>query len=91
MISICFLVFRIIVRAWNTATGKEMFRMEGFPDPIRSLCLLDSGTTDGTMDIVPNTILVTNGMNKYVCVHDFSADDEDEADYDLDMPEYSNQ
>lgn len=65
--------------------------MEGFPDPIRSLCLLDSGNADGSMAVVRNTILITDGMNKYVCVHDFSADDEDETDYDLDMPEYLNQ
>ena len=77
------------MRAWNTATGKELFRMDGFPDPVRSLCLLDSGTTDNeTTDRLRNTILVTDGMDKYVCVHDFSADDEDTADYDLEMPEY---
>jgi hypothetical protein len=82
---------RLLVRAWNTATGKELFRMEGFPDSIRSLCLLDSGKADGSMNVVRNTILITDGMNKYVCVHDFSSDNEDENDFDLDMPEYLNQ
>ena len=63
--------------------------MDGFPDPIRNLCLLDSGSNDNeTTDRLRNTILVTDGMDKYVCVHDFSADDEDTADYDLEMPEY---
>jgi hypothetical protein len=79
------------VRAWNTATGKEMFCMDGFPDPIRSLCLLDSGSSDASTDILRNTLLITDGMNKYVCVHDFSADDENDTDYDLDMPEYLKQ
>jgi hypothetical protein len=76
------------VRAWNTASGKELFRMDGFPGPIRSLCLLDSDSTDESTDRLRNTILVTDGMDKYVCVHDFSADDEGTADYDLEMPEY---
>ena len=40
------------------------------------------------MDQLRNTILVTDGMDKYVCVHDFSVDDEESADYDLEMPEY---
>ena len=40
------------------------------------------------MDQLRNTILVTDGMDKYVCVHDFSVDDEENADYDLEMPEY---
>jgi hypothetical protein len=62
--------------------------MDGFPDPIRSLCLLDRGNSDETMDQLRNTILVTDGMDKYVCVHDFSVDDEESADYDLEMPEY---
>jgi hypothetical protein len=62
--------------------------MDGFPDPIRNLCLLDSGGIDDATDQLRNTILVTDGMDKYVCVHDFSADDEEDADYELEMPEY---
>jgi hypothetical protein len=65
--------------------------MDGFPDPIRSLCLLDSGGSDASTDILRNTLLITDGMNKYVCVHDFSADDENDTDYDLEMPEYLKQ
>ena len=60
--------------------------MDGFPDPIRSLCLLDGVVDTATAS---NTILITDGMDKYVCVHDFSTDDAD-ADYDLEMPEYLN-
>lgn len=62
--------------------------MDGFPDPIRSLCILDSDITGESANRLRNTILVTDGMNKYVCVHDFSADDEETTDYDLEMPEY---
>ena len=38
-----------------------------------------------------NTVLVTDGMDKHVCVHDFSVDhNDDEADFELEMPEYRN-
>lgn len=75
-----------VVRAWNSATGKELFRMDSFSDPIHSLCLLDGGF----VDTATNTMLITDGMDKYVCVHDFSSND-DEADFDLEMPEYLNE
>jgi hypothetical protein len=70
-------------------TGKELCRMDGFPDPINSLCLFDSvvETDAGSVTDSANTLLVTDGMSKYVCLHDFSTNDE-EADYELDMPEY---
>jgi hypothetical protein len=63
--------------------------MDGFPDPIYSLCLFDSlvETDEGSVTDSANTLLVTDGMNKYVCLHDFSTNDE-EADFELDMPEY---
>ena len=54
------------VRAWNPATGKELFRMDGFTDAVRSLCLVNP------------TMLVTDGMEKFVCVHDFDIDPYDE-------------
>jgi hypothetical protein len=85
--SFCYPTAFASVRAWNSATGKELFRMDGFPDPIHSLCLLD-GVVETTT--ASNTVLITDGMNKYVCVHDFSTDDK-EADYDLEMPEYLNE
>ena len=48
------------------------------------------GGTD-TLTTAANTVLVTNGMDKYVCVHDFSNDhNDDEADFELEMPEYRN-
>jgi hypothetical protein len=68
------------VRAWNAASGKSFFLMDGFDKSISSLCLLDA-TYSAT-----NTMLITDGMKQFVCVHDFSIDDE--ADYDLEMPEY---
>ena len=60
------------VRAWSGKTGKEFFRMDGFSDRINSLCL-----AEGT--------LVTNGMNHFVCVHDFDIDGGNEVEdgYDL--------
>jgi hypothetical protein len=74
--------------------------MDGFSDPIRSLCVLDDLTSrhddesneihrhDINRFVLRNTLLITNGMNENVCLHDFSVDDIDQADYDLEMPEY---
>jgi len=86
------------VRAWNAATGRELFCMDGFSADLHSLCLLDSVVTttrsssirEGTAS---NTVLVTDGMDKYVCVHDFThnPDEDDDADYELEMPEYRDQ
>ena len=68
-----------------------MFRIDSFTEPIRNLCLLDNtGNFDVGVDALQNTILVTDGMDNYVCIHDFSSDDEDSTDYDLEMPEYLN-
>ena len=39
--------------------------MDGFTGELSSLCLQGSGNYDDDM-------LITNGMNQYVCVHDFS-------------------
>jgi hypothetical protein len=77
-----------LVRVWNAVTGKELCHLGGFGEPVHSLCLFDS-LTDGVDSTIEskNTLLVTDGMGKYVCVHDFSVDDPD-ADYELDMPEY---
>lgn len=79
----------ILVRVWNTGSGKELFRMDGFPDPIRSLCLFDGGGVNELSSTAEprNNLLITDGMNKYVCVNDFSTSVDDE-DFDLEMPEY---
>lgn len=53
------------IRAWDVVKGKENYRMDGFTKELSSLCVLGSG--DGDDDY-----LVTDGMNQYVCVHDFS-------------------
>lgn len=53
------------IRAWNTAKGKENYRMDGFTNDLSSLCVLGSSDSD-------DDLLVTNGMKQYVCVHDFS-------------------
>lgn len=55
------------VRAWSAKTGKEFFSMDGFSEEINSLCL-----AEGT--------LVTNGMNHFVCVHDFDIDGGNEVE-----------
>lgn len=96
----------LAVRAWNTATGKELFRMDGFTEAVQSLCLLDSVVRSptssaaaeslskvGELTTASNTILLCDGMDKYVCVHDFSTnpDHDNDADFDLDMPEYLNE
>lgn len=60
--------------AWNPATGKELFSMNGFTEDIRNLCLEDD-------------LLITNGMKQFVCIHDFSVSEEGN-DFELDMPEY---
>jgi len=67
--------------------------MDGFTQDIHSLCLLDSVVRSSSSDeatTAANTLLVTDGMDKYVCLHDFSTnpDEDDDADYELDMPEY---
>jgi WD40 repeat protein len=63
------------IQAWNPSTGKELFRIDGFEDPINSLCLQDN-------------MLITGGMKQFVCVHDFGKALGDDDDYDLEMPEY---
>lgn len=63
--------------AWNPATGKPHFFMDGFEPAIRSLCWQD------------NT-LVTDGMKHLVCVHDFGIEppeEEDEDSWDFDFGE----
>lgn len=52
------------VRVWNPFKGgNEIYRMDGFTDSLSSLCL------DGE-------ILVTDGMDDLVCVHDFDVGEE---------------
>jgi len=59
------------VVAWDPATGRKLFRMDGFTRSIRSLCLQDG-------------LVITDGMDQYVCVHDFDVDP-DEEDFELDL------
>ena len=53
------------IRTWDVAKGKEEYRMDGFNENLSSLCLQGGSDTE-------DELLVTNGMNQYVCVHDFS-------------------
>ena len=65
--------------------------MDGFSQAIRNLCLMDSvvGGNGELTTTASNTVLITDGMDKYVFVHDFSiSPDDDDADFELDMPEY---
>lgn len=50
------------VRAWNPSTGDELFRMDGFTEELSSLCLQD------------DLYLITDGMEHFVCVHDFDVE-----------------
>lgn len=53
---------------WNPASGKPLFGMQGldFTNTKPSLLVQDS-----------NSLLITNGMDQYVCLHDFSAEELD--------------
>lgn len=50
------------VRAWSPSTGKELFRMAGFTAELSSLCLQE------------DLYLITDGMEHFVCVHDFDVE-----------------
>ena len=61
------------LRIWDQSKGSELYRMDGFSNKISSLCL-------------DREVLVTNGMNGYVCVHDFDVSDVDvDEGFDLDL------
>ena len=49
------------IRIWNPTSGEALYSMEGF--------------TEGNVDCVVynNALLVTSGMGKYVCLHDFDS------------------
>lgn len=60
------------VCVWSASTGKELYRMDGFEN-LSSLAFLG------------RELLVTNGMQASVCIHDFGIDeDAAEKGYDLD-------
>lgn len=61
------------VSVWSASSGEELTRMDGFTSSVSSLACLG------------RDLLVTDGMEEYVCVNDFAID-EDAADdgYDLD-------
>jgi WD40 repeat protein len=48
----------------NPTSGDELYRMDGFTKDISSLCL-------------DHDILVTDGMEEYIAIHDFDVTDED--------------
>ena len=61
---------------WNTVTGQSYFHMDGLEFELN-----DSSTSSRTTRtlimrpsciVVSSHLLVTNGMDQYVCVHDFS-------------------
>uniref|UniRef100_A0A7S4W063 Anaphase-promoting complex subunit 4 WD40 domain-containing protein n=3 Tax=Ditylum brightwellii TaxID=49249 RepID=A0A7S4W063_9STRA len=59
------------VRIWDRSEGKELYRMDGFTSKISSLCLEENR-------------LITDGMEEYVCLHDFEVDEIEEGkDYNL--------
>eukprot|EP00591_Stephanopyxis_turris_P002682 CAMPEP_0195520226 /NCGR_PEP_ID=MMETSP0794_2-20130614/16426_1 /TAXON_ID=515487 /ORGANISM="Stephanopyxis turris, Strain CCMP 815" /LENGTH=614 /DNA_ID=CAMNT_0040649537 /DNA_START=380 /DNA_END=2224 /DNA_ORIENTATION=- len=50
------------IHVWNPMSGEKMYTMEGFTSDISSLCL-------------DRAVLVTDGMDDLVCLHDFMVDD----------------
>lgn len=55
----------------NPNTGEELYRMDGFTKDISSLCL-------------DRDILITDGMEEYIVVHDFDVTDDDiEGSYEM--------
>ena len=59
------------VCVWSASSGKELYRMDGFND-ISSLAFIG------------RELLVTDGMEQYVCVHDFGIEEDAASDgYDL--------
>lgn len=61
------------VIAWSPSSGDKMYSMEGFTNALSSLCLNRS-------------LLITDGMSNYVCLHDFDLDvDSLDDSYDLDF------
>jgi len=61
------------VSVWSASSGEELSRMDGFESNISSLACLG------------RDLLVTDGMEEYVCVNDFAIDEDAASDgYDLD-------
>lgn len=59
------------IRVWSATDGEELFTMDGFTSFVSSLACLG------------RDLLVTDGSGQYVCVHDFSIDDDLDSQYDL--------
>lgn len=59
------------IRVWSATSGDELFTMDGFTSDVSSLACLG------------RDLLVTDGSGEYVCVHDFSIDENLDAGYDL--------
>ncbi len=59
------------IRVWSATSGEELFTMDGFTSFVSSLACLG------------RDLLVTDGNGQYVCVHDFSIDDDLDSQYDL--------
>jgi hypothetical protein len=93
------------VQCWNAMTGRRVFLMDGFTSPLHSLCLyqrpnvVDDDDDDDSAPVVVaadnDNLLITDGMQHLVCVHDFGqsiaqqqqANDEDD---DFDVDDYLN-
>ena len=59
------------VRVWDPKSGKEHFRMDGFTEALSSLCLQE------------DMYLITDGMEEFVCLHDFDVAQGIEDGYEL--------
>ena len=59
--------------AWSPSTGEKMYSMDGFDDTLSNICL-------------DKSLLITDGMSNYVCLHDFDLDqDSFEDSYELEF------
>ncbi|KAG7368397.1 hypothetical protein IV203_031140 [Nitzschia inconspicua] len=54
------------LRFWDPATGKGLYDMQGLD--FAAGCVV----THPSLVVAKDSVLVTNGMDQYVCVHDFS-------------------
>jgi len=59
------------IRIWSTSSGDELYFMDGFEN-VSSLCCEGS-------------LLITDGMKNYVCVHDFDTVEDIDETIDLDF------
>ena len=68
---------------WDPRTGNVLFQMAGFE--FEQTTVTQSGETVSVHPslCITRSMLISNGMEQYVCIHDFTASQELEDDYEL--------